>query len=104
MRQGVWTLIGLGAMYVGMRFDYGQLRSEKIAYGLLALTVVLLVAVFAFPPHQRRAALDHASRGFSLQPSEISKLALAIFLARFLERRAGEEGDFLAGRSCRPSW
>jgi cell division protein FtsW len=32
---------------------------------------------------------------FSLQPSEISKLALAIFLARFLERRAGREGDFL---------
>jgi cell division protein FtsW len=30
-----------------------------------------------------------------MQPSEISKLALSIFLARFLERRAGEEGSFL---------
>jgi cell division protein FtsW len=29
-----------------------------------------------------------------MQPSEISKLALAIFLARFLERRAGEEASF----------
>ena len=29
-----------------------------------------------------------------MQPSEISKLALAIFLAYFLEKRAGEEGDF----------
>jgi cell division protein FtsW len=93
-RQGVWTLAGLGAMYVGMRFDYGLLRNGKLVYGLLALTAVLLVAVFAFPP------INGARRwirlaGFSLQPSEISKLALAIFLARFLERRAGAEGDFL---------
>jgi cell division protein FtsW len=93
VRQGVWTIIGLGAMFVGMRFDYGRLRSGTIVYGLLALTVVLLVAVFAFP------AINGARRwirfaGFSMQPSEISKLALALFLARFLERRAGEEGNF----------
>ncbi len=95
IRQGVWTLAGLGAMYVGMRFDYGLLRSEKIVYGLLALTFVLLVAVFAFPPINGARRWIRMSGIFSLQPSEISKLALAIFLARFLERRAGAEGDFL---------
>jgi cell division protein FtsW len=94
-RQGGWTIIGLLAMWAGMRFDYGRLRNGKIAYGLLALVVLLLVAVFAFPP------INGARRwirlaGFSLQPSEISKLALAIFLARFLERRAGREGEFRA--------
>jgi cell division protein FtsW len=93
VRQGVWTIIGLIAMYVGMRFDYGRLRNEKIAYGLLALTVVLLLAVFAFPPiNGARRWIRFA--GFSLQPSEISKFALAVFLARFFERRAGEEGLF----------
>lgn len=95
VRQGVWTLIGLLAMWAGMRFDYGRLRNEKLAYGFLVLTLVLLVAVFAFPP------INGARRwirlaGFSLQPSEMSKLALAIFLARFLERRAGREGEFWA--------
>jgi cell division protein FtsW len=93
MRQGLWTLIGLGALFAGMRFDYVLLRNEKIAYGLLALTVVLLLAVFAFPPiNGARRWIRFA--GFSLQPSEISKLALAIFLARFFERRAGDEGSF----------
>ena len=46
-----------------------------------------------FQRHKRRASLDQVP-GFSLQPSEVSKLALIIFLAYFLEKRAGEEGDF----------
>src|SRR5205085_4012450 len=93
MRQGVWTLIGLGAMLAGMRTDYGRLRSPAVAYGLLALSVVLLVGVFAFSPvNGARRWIRFA--GFSMQPSEIAKLALAIFLARFLERRAGREADF----------
>ncbi|MET0624344.1 MAG: putative lipid II flippase FtsW [Pyrinomonadaceae bacterium] len=95
IRQGIWTIIGLVAMWAGMRFDYGRLRNGKIAWGLLALTLVLLVAVFAFPPINGARRWIRMSGFFSLQPSEISKLALAIFLARFLERRAGREGDFL---------
>ena len=92
-RQGVWTLIGLGAMWYGMKFDYGRLRSPLISHGLLVTALVLLVAVFAFPPiNGARRWIRFA--GFSMQPSEIAKLALTIFLARFLERRAGEEGSF----------
>jgi cell division protein FtsW len=93
MRQGLWTIIGLFAMLAGMRFDYGRLRNPKIVYGLLALSFVLLVGVFAFSPiNGARRWIRFA--GFSMQPSEITKLALAIFLARFLERRAGLEASF----------
>ncbi|HZH30306.1 MAG TPA: putative lipid II flippase FtsW [Pyrinomonadaceae bacterium] len=89
-RQAVWTVAGLLAMMGVMHFDYGRLRDRRVVAGLLAGTVVLLLAVFLFP------RINGAHRwirlgGFSLQPSELSKLALAIFLARFLERRAGEE-------------
>lgn len=94
VRQGVWTLAGLGVMLLTMRVDYRVLRSTHIVYGLLGLTLVLLVAVFAFAP------VNGARRwirfgGFTLQPSELSKIALALFLARFLERRAGDEASFL---------
>ncbi|HEV7906322.1 MAG TPA: putative lipid II flippase FtsW [Pyrinomonadaceae bacterium] len=89
-RQAIWTVAGLLAMMGAMQVDYGWLRDRRVVAGLLAGTVVLLVAVFGFP------RINGAHRwirlgGFSLQPSELSKLALAVFLARFLERRAGEE-------------
>lgn len=92
IKQGIWTAIGFGAMLVMMQFDYQRLRDKRIVYGLLALTGILLLAVFAFP------RINGAHRwirfaGFSLQPSELSKLTLAIFLAYFLEKRAGEEGS-----------
>jgi len=93
IKQAIWTSIGLVAMLIAMQVDYHRLRDRRVVYGLLTLTVFMLLAVFAFP------AINGARRwikfqGFSVQPSEISKLALAIFLAYFLERRAGEERDF----------
>jgi len=93
VRQGLWAVAGLAAMFAGMRLDYRVLKGGGVAYGLLALTVVLLLAVFAFPEingARRWIRFSH----FSLQPSEVAKLALAVFLARFLERRAGDEGNF----------
>jgi cell division protein FtsW len=92
VKQVIWTAIGFGAMLLMMQFDYQRLRDKRIVYGLLGLTVVLLIAVFGF------SATNGAHRwlklkAFSVQPSELSKLALAIFLAYFLEKRAGEEGS-----------
>ena len=92
VKQGVWTAIGFGAMLLMMQFDYQRLRDRRIVYGLLGVTTLLLLAVFAFP------RINGAHRwirlaGFSIQPSELSKIALAIFLAYFLEKRAGEEGS-----------
>ena len=92
-KQGVWTMLGFGAMFLAMRLDYQRLNRRWIVYGFLLLTIFLLVAVFAFSP------VNGARRwikfgGMSAQPSEIAKLALAMFLAYFLARRAGEEGSF----------
>jgi cell division protein FtsW len=93
IKQGIWTGIGFAVMLVTMQFDYGRLRDRRIVYGLLLLTLVALVAVFGF------GKINGAHRwikfqGFSIQPSEVSKLALVIFLAYFLEKRTGEEKSF----------
>jgi len=93
IKQGIWTMIGFAAMFMAMRFDYQRLNRRWIVYGGLLLTIVLLLAVFAFSP------VNGARRwikfgGFSAQPSELAKLSLAIFLAYFLAKRTGEEGSF----------
>src|SRR5687767_1133543 len=93
IKQAIWTGIGFIAMLAAMQFDYNRLRDRRMVYGLLVLTVILLIAVFAFSP------INGAHRwiklqGFRIQPSELSKLALVIFLAYFLEKRAGEEQSF----------
>ena len=93
IKQAIWTMIGLVAMWIAMQFDYNRLRDRRIVYGLLLLTAFMLVAVFAFSPVNGARRWIKFS-GLSIQPSEISKLALAIFLAYFLEKRAGEERDF----------
>lgn len=93
IKQGVWVAIGFVVMLLAMQFNYQQLKSRRIVYGLLVLTTLMLLAVFAFSKvngAHRWIKFDH----FSVQPSEISKLTLAVFLAYFLEKRAGEEGDF----------
>lgn len=92
LKQGVWVAIGFGVMLLMMQFNYQQLKRRQIVYGLLFVTIVALFAVFGF------TSSNGAHRwiklpGVSLQPSEVSKLALIIFLAYFLEKRAGEEGD-----------
>jgi cell division protein FtsW len=93
IKQGIWTTIGFVVMLAVMQVDYKHWKNKRIVYGLLVVTVLLLMSVFAFP------SINGAHRWiktkfFSIQPSELSKLALVIFLAYFLERRAGEEGNF----------
>jgi cell division protein FtsW len=93
IKQGIWTGIGFMVMLAAMQFDYNRLKDPRLVYGLLSVTVLLLLTVFAFP------AVNGAQRwiklnGFSIQPSELSKLSLTIFLAYFLEKRMGEEHSF----------
>ena len=93
IKQGVWVAIGFVVMLAVMQFNYQQLKSRRVVYSLLFFCTLGLLSVFAFSS-TNGAHRWIKLRGFSLQPSEISKLALIIFLAYFLEKRAGEEGDF----------
>jgi len=81
-----WAALGLLAMAITMRVDYHFLARPAVAYGLFLTVVVLLIAVFFFPPR------NGAHRWISLgpvggQPSELAKVTLVIFLAWFLTQR-----------------
>ncbi len=91
-KQFGFTFIGLIGMYLISRVDYKNYQSPTIVYGLLALTVILLIGVFGFP------SINGAKRwirfaGFSLQPSEIAKIVLPIFFAYFLTKKEETVGE-----------
>jgi cell division protein FtsW len=87
LRQLIWVALGLGAMYVTMRVDYLHYWKPEVVYGLLGASIVLLGLVFFFPPRNGAHRWITFGSWFSAQPSELAKLALIIFLARFLAVR-----------------
>lgn len=91
-KQFAFTAVGLAAMFVVSRIDYRRYQKAWFVYGALGVTVVCLVAVFAFPE------INGASRwirfgGFSFQPSELAKITLPLFLAFFLTKNERSVGD-----------
>lgn len=91
-KQFGFTVAGLLVMAAAAKVDYRRLQSPWVVYGLLLLTACLLTAVFAFPP-VNGARRWIRLQGFSLQPSELAKIALPLFLAYFLTRKEAVVGS-----------
>jgi cell division protein FtsW len=92
-KQLAWAVIGTTLMLAAMRVDYHVYQRMTLIWPLLGLTVVLLVSVFFFGARngtQRWITLSH----FSLQPSELAKLAVILFTASLLDRRMHRVNDF----------
>lgn len=77
-------------MMLVKRIDYRRLNTATWAFGPLGVVVVLLLAVFALGARAHR----FLRWGFlGLQPSELAKPALILFLAWFVSRRAKAIND-----------
>lgn len=94
-RQFVGVILGLAALFVLYRVDYRWLR--KLAWPGLATAVVLLIAVLFLGREIAGAKRWIPLGGWNLQPSEVTKLALAVFLAHWLDWRRPEIGSFWRG-------
>jgi cell division protein FtsW len=90
LRQLLWVTLGMGAMLVMMRIDYLHYWKPGVVYSLLIISAILLIAVFFFPTRNNAHRWIIIGQ-FSAQPSEIAKIALIIFLSRFLSRRLQEK-------------
>lgn len=89
-KQVLWTVIGLFACYIALRMPVRFMR--RMAFPGFAFTVVLLVLVLI----PGIGTLSNGSRGwfvvagFSMQPSELAKIAFAIWGAHLLAGRRME--------------
>ena len=89
-RQALFAVIGITAMVVVLLIDYKRLRDlPMVFYGA---TVFMLLAVLAplgsnIKGHQ---AWFQLPGGFTLQPSELAKFGLIVFLAGYCNHYRGE--------------
>jgi cell division protein FtsW len=89
-RQVLWTIVGLFACYLALRLPVRFMR--RMAFSGFALTIGMLVLVL-IPGIGKEA---NGSRGwfviagFSMQPSELTKIAFAIWGAHLLAARRME--------------
>ncbi len=86
VKQAAWALLGLITMTVLMRVDYRTFNRPNVVFPAVAITMVVLLAAFAMP-HSHNTYRWIKFAGFSLQPSELAKPTLVLFLAWFLQNR-----------------
>jgi cell division protein FtsW len=92
-RQVLWTVVGLVAFYVALRMPVALMR--RLAFSGFAITVVMLVLVL-IPGIGNES---HGSRGWfvvaglSAQPSELAKIAFAVWGAHLLAARRMEQAS-----------
>jgi cell division protein FtsW len=100
--QALWGVIGAIAMIVVMRIDYRYLRLLSVPLFIVALGLLLIVEVGSVGPI-RVATFGGSSRWLqigplpAMQPPELAKLALVIYLAHWLARRGGRVTSFRDG-------
>jgi cell division protein FtsW len=85
-KQLAWAVIGLSLVPVIMRIDYRTYREPVVIWTALAIVAVLLVAVLFGRPVKGATRWLNLG-GLGIQPSELAKIAVVIFVAALLERR-----------------
>lgn len=96
-REVVWVVLGFGALAAAVHIHYRRL--ERVALPFFGLTLVMLFLVLA--PHIGHVS-HGASRWFSLgagvtiEPSEVVKLALIVYMASWLTSKGERVRDFKA--------
>jgi cell division protein FtsW len=85
-KQGTWALLGLGLVPLMMRIDYRTYRQPVVIWTGLAIVSLALVAVLF--GHARNGANRWLLFGpLGVQPSELAKIVVIVFIAALLERR-----------------
>lgn len=95
-KQLIWALLGMVVMLVTMRIDYRQWRRVSLPGMVVVLPLLVIVLVAGTSAYGASRWLGFGSF-FSFQPSELTKLVLALYVADWLARKGKQVGTFLYG-------
>ena len=93
LKQAFWAALGMVALAGLMQVDYRRYNSRAVVVTAIVATTVLLLGVFAMH------GMNGAHRwirvaGTTLQPSELAKPVIVLFLAYFLQTRIHAMDDW----------
>lgn len=85
-KQALWAALGMVALFALMRVDYRKYNNPKLIFPIMAITGLMLLVVFVM------SGMNGAHRWVrmgpvTLQPSELAKPVIVLFLAWFLQTR-----------------
>ena len=96
LRQFWGMVVGLAAILVTMRIDYRLWRRFSLIGMAIVLPLLVIVLKFGVTVYGASRWLAFGSF-FSFQPSELTKLVLALYIADWLARKGNQVGTFLYG-------
>lgn len=89
-RQAVWVLLGTAAAMIAQRIHYEQLRRVTPLFVLITLVVLTLVLIPGIGRIAGGARRWLTIGPASFQPAEAAKMAMALYMARFLTARTAD--------------
>lgn len=95
-RQILWVILGLFVFILVSNFNYRRLWDWT--YVLYAIMLVLLLLVFILGITRSGAQRWFKIAWFNFQPSEIAKLIIVIFLAKYFSQKSVDDISLKAGR------
>ena len=95
-RQGVFALLALGIMWAASRFDYHKLRLLTY-FTLGVVTLLMLLSVTGFGHSGGGAARWLRFGPVNIQPAEMAKVAMVLWLAYSLDKKREKVKTFSIG-------
>jgi len=92
-KQAAFALIGFIALFALMRVDYRRYNNPKLIFTLMGITGILLIAVFALHGKVNGAHRWIPLGPATIQPSELAKPVIVLFLAWWLQTRIHKIDD-----------
>lgn len=87
--QAQWAIVSVAAMMLLKKTNYRKLDNSAVAFTAIGVVLILLFAAYIFGSGHHRF-LRLSALGVGVQPSELAKPALVVFLAFFVTwKRAG---------------
>src|SRR6202045_4910321 len=87
VRQAVWLVLGIFGMFALMRTDYRRLREPGVVCTAVCVVLLMLIGTFFLDKsHATHRWIKFGPVG--IQPSELAKLAVILYLAWVLDRQS----------------